>query len=355
MGTKRITIQDVARYAKVSAGTVDRVIHNRGKVSADKKRRIEVAISEHNFNPNLLARALSLRNQFTVCTLLPQITSDNKYWLLPKQGAELAAEGFKDFGFTLETFYFSQFDESSFIEQTRKIFELKPDGVILAPAFVKESILFVKKLEKYKIPYVFIDATIPNQKNISYIGPHTERSGYVAGRLMKSMVRPGEQILVLNIVKGMENSSNLSQIEHGFRNYFAENFQEQSSSIHTLVISSTDRNVIFQELTKYYIKNPNIKGVFVTTSRAHLVAGFHSDHELDIRLIGFDLVEDNINQLKNGSIDWIISQSPIQQGVCAVRTLFDLLVNKIVPNKTQYVPLDIIIRENLDYYLTYSG
>ncbi|MCK9413735.1 MAG: substrate-binding domain-containing protein [Prolixibacteraceae bacterium] len=355
MGTKRITIQDIARFAKVSAGTVDRVIHNRGKVSADKKRRIEVAINEYNFNPNQLARALSLRNQFTVCTLLPQITSENKYWLLPKQGAEQVAEGFKDFGFSLETFYFSQFDESSFIEQTRNIVEMKPDGVILAPSFVKESILFVKKLEKYKIPYVFIDATIPNQKNISYIGPHTERSGYVAGRLMKSMVRSDDQILVLNIVKGMENSSNLSQIEQGFRNYFTENFQEYSPSIHTLVISSTDRTAIFQELTKFYIKNPNIKGVFVTTSRAHLVAGFHSDHELDIRLIGFDLVEENINQLRNGSIDWIISQSPIQQGVCAVKTLFDLLVNKIVPKKTQYVPLDIIIRENLDFYLTYSG
>ena len=107
--------------------------------------------------------------------------------------------------------------------------------------------------------------------------------------------------------------------------------------------------------TNYYIKNPNIKGVFVTTSGAHLVAGLHSDHELDIRLIGFDLVDDNIDHLRNGSIDWIISQSPIQQGVCAVKTLFDLLVNKIVPDKTQYVPLDIIIRENLDYYLTYSG
>ena len=83
-----------------------------------------------------------------------------------------------------------------------------------------------------------------------------------------------------------------------------------------------------------------------------MVAGFHADHELDIRLIGFDLVEDNISRLREGSIDWIISQSPIQQGVCAVKTLFDLLVNKIVPNKTQYVPLDIIIRENLDYYLT---
>src|SRR5665647_3841438 len=51
-----------------------------------------------------------------------------------------------------------------------------------------------------------------------------DSSGFVAGKLMKSMLRSGEQSLVLNIVKGMENSSNLSLIEKGFRNYFEENF-----------------------------------------------------------------------------------------------------------------------------------
>ncbi len=87
MSTKRTTIQDIARHAKVSAGTVDRVIHNRGKVSTDKKRRIEDAVKEHNFNPNMLARALSMRNQFTVCALFPQFFSENEYWHLPQQGA----------------------------------------------------------------------------------------------------------------------------------------------------------------------------------------------------------------------------------------------------------------------------
>src|SRR6266540_3863971 len=111
MSAKRITIRDIARHAKVSAGTVDRVIHNRGKVSADKKMKIEAAVKELNFNPNLLARALSLRNQFTVCSLFPQSFSGKEYWHLPDHGAKQAANSFKDFGFFLETFYYSLFDE----------------------------------------------------------------------------------------------------------------------------------------------------------------------------------------------------------------------------------------------------
>jgi len=354
MSTKKITIQDIARHANVSTGTVDRVIHNRGKVTEDKKKKIEDAIIKLNFNPNLLARALAMKNQFTVCSLFPKSFPENEYWHLPKQGAEQAAEGLKDFGFFLEPFYYSLFDESSFIEQANQIIELEPYGVILAPLFIKESILFVKKLEEANIPYVFLDATIANQKNISYIGPDAERSGFVAAKLLSSTLHPGDPILVLNMVKGMENSSSLTLIEKGFRDYFTINHINAEYPIHTLAINSTDENVIAQELTKFYIKNPEIKGVFVTTSKAHVVAGFHRKHDLNIRLVGFDLVDGNINCLKEGNIDWIISQSPIQQGARAVRTLFDLLIHKAEPKLVQYVPLDIIIRENLDFYIDFQ-
>jgi LacI family transcriptional regulator len=354
MSTKKITIRDIARHAKVSVGTVDRVIHNRGKVSVDKKLKIEEAVKYLNFNPNLLARALAMRNQFTVCSLFPRSFPENEYWHLPKLGAEQAAESLKDFGFFLETFYYSLFDENSFIEQANKIIELNPDGVILAPLFSKESILFVQKLEKNNIPYVFIDATVPGQKNISYIGPDVERSGVVAGKLLNSLLLSDDEVLILNIVKGMENSSSLTLIEQGFRNYFAENERTAKRTIQTLVINSTDESVIFQELTKFYIKNPNIKGVFVTTSKAHVVAQFHQKHELNIHLVGFDLVDGNIKCLREGSIDWIISQSPILQGARAVTTMFDLFIHKSEPKKIQYVPLDIIIRENLDFYIEFQ-
>ena len=353
MSSKRITIQDIARHAKVSAGTVDRVIHNRGKVAEGKKKKIEDAIKELDFNPNLFARALAMKNQFTVCSLFPKSFPENEYWHLPKQGAEQTAEELKDFGFFLETFYYSLFDESSFIEQANRIVELNPDGVILAPLFINESILFVQKLEEANIPYVFIDATIPNQQNISYIGPDAERSGFMAGKLLSSSLQPNDPILVLNIVKGMENSSSLSMIEKGFRDLFKAG-SKTGHPIHTLVINSTDEGIIVQELTKFYIRNPNIKGVFVTTSKANVVARFHQQHDLDIRLIGFDLVDENINCLRNGSIDWIISQSPIQQGARAVKTVFDLLIHKAQPKPIQYVPLDIVIRENLDFCIDFQ-
>ena len=40
MGNKNYTIKDIARMAGVSAGTVDRVLHNRGDVSAASLEKV---------------------------------------------------------------------------------------------------------------------------------------------------------------------------------------------------------------------------------------------------------------------------------------------------------------------------
>ncbi len=346
---KKITIQDIAKLANVSTGTIDRVLHNRGKVSADKKEKIESAIKELNYNPNLLARTLALGKHFLVCTLFPQAMDSEDYWHLPCQGVKQTAAEYQDFGFSIETIVYNQFDETSFLHQADLLLQLNPDGVIFAPLFEKESLLFIKKLEKYNIPYAFIDANIPNQNNITYIGPNTERSGYMAGKLFPTLLNVNNEILILNEVKGIDNSTNFLNIEKGFKNLFSKEFPEQQKKISSLNINSSDEETVFKELTKFYIKNPGTKGVLVTNSRAYQVAHFHEVHDLDIKLMGFDLVEKNQYYLKIGKIDCIISQSPIQQGKRAIKTMFDLLYYKTTPVETQYIPLDIIIKENLEF------
>ncbi len=352
--TKKVTIQDVARYANVSVGTIDRVIHNRGKVSHEKREKIEAAIKKLNFNPNMLARTLALGNQFTVCALVPAAPYAGHYWTMPLQGLELAAAQYKDYGIITEYFFYDLFDEQSFVRQTNQIEALEPNGVVLAPLFLQESKLFTEKLKSKGIPYVFIDADIPGSQSLSYIGPDVKQSAFIAGRLLHSLIPEKSDILIINMVKGFENASALRRMEEGFRGFFRESGLKENKTIHTLTIHSTQKDEVFRELTQFYIKNPAIKGVFVTNSKAFLIAEFHRLHELSIRLVGYDLVPENIEHLKNGTIDFVISQSPAQQGKRALQTLFNYFVWKKEPEKIQYVPLDIIIRENLDFYINFN-
>lgn len=63
MNDKIITIKDIALKAKVSAGTVDSVLHKRGKVAPKVEEKILRIIKEMEYEPNIIARALSSNGQ----------------------------------------------------------------------------------------------------------------------------------------------------------------------------------------------------------------------------------------------------------------------------------------------------
>ncbi len=54
-----VTINDIAKRAKVSSATVSRVLNNSGYVKEETRQRILVAIKEMNYTPSAIARSLS--------------------------------------------------------------------------------------------------------------------------------------------------------------------------------------------------------------------------------------------------------------------------------------------------------
>lgn len=58
--------------------------------------------------------------------------------------------------------------------------------------------------------------------------------------------------------------------------------------------------------------------------------------------------------MKNGNINFLISQRPIYQGAMAVKLSSIIFVLEKSPLSIQYVPLDIILKENMDYYSNFQ-
>ena len=48
-----IRIVDIAKMAGVSVGTVDRVIHNRGRVSEENRKKVQAILEMVHYQPNL--------------------------------------------------------------------------------------------------------------------------------------------------------------------------------------------------------------------------------------------------------------------------------------------------------------
>lgn len=55
---EKIRIKDIAERAGVSVGTVDRVLHNRPNVSKPAREKVEEALKEMNYQPNVYALSL---------------------------------------------------------------------------------------------------------------------------------------------------------------------------------------------------------------------------------------------------------------------------------------------------------
>lgn len=54
---EKIRIKDIAERAGVSVGTVDRVLHDRPNVSKPAREKVEQALKEMNYQPNMYASA----------------------------------------------------------------------------------------------------------------------------------------------------------------------------------------------------------------------------------------------------------------------------------------------------------
>jgi LacI family transcriptional regulator len=88
--SKAPSIYDVAREAKVSIFTVSAVVNKTGHVSATLGRRVEAAIQELNYHPNLLARSLAKQQTHTLGIVVTDIA--NPFFPAIVRAAEDAAQ-----------------------------------------------------------------------------------------------------------------------------------------------------------------------------------------------------------------------------------------------------------------------
>ena len=173
----KIRIKDIARLAGVSAGTVDRVLHNRGEVSVRTREKIETVLKELDYRPNLYASALASKRHYKVAALLPK-AGGYDYWIEVLRGVDLAAKEYANLNIDVEQILFDQYDSRDFEASADRLLAANADAVLLAPIFKDPSIYLASRLDGRQIPYVFIDSDIEAANALSYFGMDSLQSGY---------------------------------------------------------------------------------------------------------------------------------------------------------------------------------
>lgn len=342
-------IIDIARLAQVSPGTVDRVLHNRGEVSEKTRNKVKDIIEELNYEPDILARTLATKKSLQFLLLIPVSANENDFWNAPLTGVDKALNEISHYGIRISKYFFNHFNVDSFNDQAAKVLGENPDGVIFAPVFEQESQAFVKKLNKLGIPVVLINSRLESPVEASFIGQDSMQSGYLAGKLLTYGLKEEGEILVVNISARSKNYNHILKREIGFRKFFAAN-KNLKYSITTVESMHSTHEDLFNKMDKAF-ENNKIIGVFVSNSRVYQIAQYFKEkNKPKIRLIGYDLIPENVAYLKEDRIDFLISQRPEEQGYMGVISLFNkVFLGKELDNE-QYIPIDLITKENLDYY-----
>ena len=351
MNTKNITIKDIAQLAGVSVGTVDRVLHNRGRVSDDALRKVLSVLEQIDYKPNLIARTLGANKNYRIAALMPNPELD-PYWASSKSGISQAESEWLRYGVTVQPYFFNLYDKNSFKEVADAVTEANPDGILVAPIFYHETLPFFQQFKSRGIPYVLFNTNIPEVNPISFIGQNLFQSGKLGAELMHLALNGESGLLaVLHINEDLGNSVHLADKEKGFREYLLEKKYDYMVETFNLLIPA---DPTFERQLSSLLKRPDLKGIFVSTSKGtYTIAAFlEKFHKNDVKLIGYDMLEENIRFMQKGVIDFLINQNPKRQAFLGIQHLVGhLVLRKTVPPH-DLLPLEIISRENLASYLT---
>jgi LacI family transcriptional regulator len=355
-GTKldhRIRIKDIAKLAGVSPGTVDRVIHQRGNVSTKSKSLILDVMEKMGYQPNIIASTLALNRNFQIAILMPNPEQD-VYWKQPLVGAKKALKQVNHYGIRFSIHFFDLFCPKDFLEKASFLMEQtpSPDAILVAPIFYEEGIEFLKKCNDNSVPLITINTNTESPFALSYVGQDSYQSGVLAARLLKFGLRNDSTVLITNLDNSTEYSRHLNEKENGFRDYFRRKSEFNTKVIKLHIEDFENKQLIRNEFLKILNDAPDLSGIFVTNSRAyHLVNACHDVLPSANRIVGYDLIEPNLKWLEREKINFLINQNPVQQGYLGIMNLVQFILHKKIPDQYQFLPLDIVVQENVKYYL----
>lgn len=194
------TRNDVARLAGVSTATVSRVVNKSNKVSPETAERVEAAIKELGYVPNVMAKSLRTRLSYTVAFVVHDVT--NPFFGEIFRGiCDVAAE--QDY-FALIYQYIDS------VEYFMKILQKSPDAIITFSNLSDEVKML---LDSHNVPVFYLGSV---KGNTAYAGSITVDFEDAAYKMVNYLFSLGHRNIALI---GRSQKGN-NHIYEGYRRAF---------------------------------------------------------------------------------------------------------------------------------------
>lgn len=203
-----VTIMDIAKHTGVSVTTVSRVLNEKPDVKKETQEKVNQAIKELGYSPNIVARGLVLQRSHIIGFIASDITNPN----FPEMARGVVAQA-KKYGYSVMIFDTAH-DSNVEKEAIRLLQSRQVDGIILN--FGEANTDELEKLKKEHFPVVQIYRKTPKSA-ISTIALDNELSGYTA---VQYLIKLGHK-RIGHITPGQLTQSGMERIA-GYKKALAE-------------------------------------------------------------------------------------------------------------------------------------
>ena len=322
-----LTIRDIAELAGVSRGTVDRVLHNRGRVDPAVASRIRKIMEECGYRPSLAAKQLALRHQKNKIGFISK-ADYNGFWSIVNRNAEEAEKMLAEYGIAVD--------------------ELVEEGInalVIVPLESKDIVNRLQELSDRGIPVILLNSELTGFEPLCYIGSDY----YVGGKTAAGLLHNFSKASSLKIL--LMNGSNYLSSQILRRRGFIDEITSLDPNCQIIESSDTtsDPEYAFRAAKEMLEKHPEINAVYTIPDNAAAVANAIQSCGRTGSLvhIGFSMTDATRPYILNGSISALIGQRAMDQGRVPFEILLDFFATGNPPSERRILMLtDIFIRQN---------
>lgn len=335
MTRKRARIGDVIRLTGLSRATIDRVLNARPGVKSSTKSKVEAALKELGYAPDVLSSRVAAQPA-AVEVFVP--VGPNPFFKVLRDGLEAAIDEFKYTNMTIRFREFDPYDPTTLSGQLRRV---KSDiaAVIAVGVEAPEVETALQALQRRGIKVLTFVSDTPRAKRMAYIGQDNFAAGRTAGRLMLGAL--GDRTGTLAIMLSNFQFRHFLDRQAGFQQICTAIRPDQTVITAPPFGQDPSRSeAIMKDLAQAH---PDLAGIYILGgSQPGGLADFAKSLDPSPVIIGHELTPYSRDALKSGLFRFVISHNTLEMGRTAIRAVLADELPAILPSA-----INIHVAENL--------
>lgn len=315
-------IETIAKLAGVSRGTVDRVIHNRGRVKPETLEQVHAAMKALNYEPSALGRAFYMSRQNNRIGVLVSLREPD-FQRQVESGLRDGAAYARQHGVEVRMEYASPDDEAAYLAALDRLSSEKLRGLALRGIRSEALAERLRALREEGVLLVSYNEDLRPGLRDCYVGENARQGGACGAFLLRQSCREGGRTLIVGVAP--DHYSNAERIQ-GFVDCLGQ--LSGGAEVPLRVVYGQGKHGLSYQAVRESLEGfPDITGVFVSGAGLSGAAQAVDDLGLSgrVKAVGYDATKSNVAYLKKGTVQFLIDQAPHAQGYKSVQLLTDAI------------------------------